>query len=174
MLNFQNFVKTCVFWSFLLVFCSKSKLPQHAKFPEFCQNMCFFTFLNKKVFFSRISFHAILLYKHVFLEIFRKKIKKQNFDLLWRKLFFKKQNVPKKHVFQYIFSLPWWGFHFFLFLRFFLTIDSQWDFDQNRYLFKEKTVFCSSLFCTSPKFLRPAAHELRWAICLQKIGIIEN
>ena len=77
MLNFQNFVKTCVFWSFLLVFCSKSKLPQHAKFPEFCQNMCFFTFLNKKVFFSRISFHAILLYKHVFLEIFRKKREKK-------------------------------------------------------------------------------------------------
>ena len=103
----------------MFTFCSKSKLPQHAKFTDFCQNMCFFTFLNKKVFFSRISFHAILLYKHVFLEIFRKKTKKQNFDLQSRKLSFKKQNVPKKNMFFSIFSLSLGGDFYFLFFSFF-------------------------------------------------------
>ena len=119
MLNFQNFVKTCVFWSFLLVFCSKSKSSQHAKFPEFCQNMCFLTFLNKKELFSRISFRAILLYKPVFFRDFQKKIKKQNFDLQSRKLFLRSK-MCQKNMFFCIFSLSLGGdFTFFIFRFFF-------------------------------------------------------
>ena len=124
MLNFQNFVKTCVFWSFLLVFCSKSKLPQHAKFPEFCQNMCFFTFLNKKDVFSRISFRAILLYKPVFFRDFQKKIKNKTLIYSRENYFLRSKMCQKKTCFLVYFRSPLVGISFFCFFVFFSTTDS--------------------------------------------------
>ena len=51
----------------------------------------------------------------------------------------------KKTCFLEYFLSPLVGISLFLFFRFFSTIDSQWDFDQNRSLFKEKNVFCSKM-----------------------------
>ena len=120
MLNFQNFVKTCVFWSFLLVFCSKSKSSQHAKFPEFCQNMCFFTFLNKKVFFFANFLPCYFALQACFFRDFQKKKQKNDTLIYSRENYFLRSKMCQKNMFFSIFSLSLGGdTTFFIFSFFF-------------------------------------------------------
>ena len=61
-----------------------------------------------------------------------------------------------------------------LVLFLFSTVHFCWGENDENFERSKKLFFCSSVFCSSPKFLRPAAHELRRAICHQKLGIFEN
>ena len=62
----------------------------------------------------------------------------------------------------------------FLVLFLFSTVHFCWVENDENFERSKKLFFAQVLFCTISKFLRPAAHELRRAICHKKLGIFEN